>query len=450
MSDDESSGDQLSSPIPNERLQSGSAPASQLPQAEPIIRFFPPCQDTDNPESLRRFTVRCEGRWNLRDAPTFISNTLGTIAAGTIVVGEDSRTDGLAGVSCSPTSAEELHDVHPAEVVQAMQSITSLWVRVVRIELQEPSGIEIKHDFSDSPQLYCLRRNDEGHGLYDSSVEPLEGPFIQLPDHLHVELRLDAARLKAHKAKEVSLTWMLFDAAGCLGNLFSPPAIDNATISENIEAVRESPITDIFEERQQEQIKKAASSVRAPLEKLIAQAIHDGNVYSDLLAGLQGEIRRRFARLRVSLANAADASLVSMDAQAEQSDADGSGPLVEGSAAELGEFVHLCERLERTGGPCWLNQELRTEVMSFSLKHAHDLHDYAKTYGKNPKKAMEASSPSHGSLARTPSRSVQSPTWTPDSFAGDIAATPPPEARFLPFIPPPPASGCSVGKVSRV
>lgn len=460
---DSSSDDSLS--VPLERSQPKAPPAcSAVSLQESILRFLSPHRETDNPERLRRFTVRCEGRWNLRDAPTFASNILGTIAPGTVVWAEDSPTDGLDRVSSTPTPAEELYGVHPTTVAQAMQSITSLWVRVAKIEPGDLPSVGIKNDFSYTGQLYCLRRNDEGHGLYESSLEPLEGPFILLPDHLVVELRLDAARLKTSNANDVSLTWKLLDAADCLGNLFSPPAIDQEVINEEIAATSESPSADIFELRQQEQLKKAALSFRAPLEKLIAKAATDDCTgHSDLFAGLQGEIRRRFARLRVSFAAAARAIMVSVDPRVESSD--GPGCLAEGSSAELAEFVHLCERLERTGGLSWLSQELRTEVMSFSAKHARDLHDYAIIYCKNPTKAMQPSSPSRGILPRTLSRPLQSPTTRSSLGHGILPRTlsqalqsptqsspdsPEPEARALPFLPPPPAPFCRVGTIRDV
>ncbi|CAE7344018.1 unnamed protein product, partial [Symbiodinium necroappetens] len=243
---------------------------------------------------LKRYSVRCEGRWRVRSAPSLSSKVIGTIAHGTVVLGEDCAGEilaqGMSGTMPVPSFQQDMS--MPSSILQeALDSITALWVKVTRFEAQEPMGVsEIKRDSATGGGIYCLRRNAMGYGLYQSSAEPRDGPLILLPEHLGLELRLDAQRAASDRTEDVSLTWKLLGAAETVGRFFSS-AEDEVGMKEDMQAVSASlrRPEDLFEVKQREQLKKAVAALRVPLAELLAKANGEGRA-ADLLAGLPKDV----------------------------------------------------------------------------------------------------------------------------------------------------------------
>ncbi|CAE8623141.1 unnamed protein product [Polarella glacialis] len=470
---------------PKEQAQAVQAAISVgFSEDEPVIAYPPAWQSSENVGTVsstwndpgltaygstgadsepgqKHFIVRCEGRWRVRSAPSLSSKVIGTIAHGTKVLGQDHYLSGErpADAVYKP-AAIRMPDgsaASPEMSREAVHSISSLWVRVLRLEAQEPLGIsEIKRDHATGGELYCLRRNAMGYGLYEADIEPLEGPLITLPENLAVELRLDAQRAASDKSEDVSLTWKLLGAAESVGRFFSSMAggdEDEGGINEDMKPQARRRPEDVFEVKQREQLKKAAAGLRTPLLKLIHKASSENVAASgDLLVGLPKEVGRRFARLRVNLVASScsssmlvvsDISQASPAVSSDQKAALSSGPGAEGCLVELQQFVQLLERAERTGGWADVSSELRQEVINFSTKYARDLEDYARIQCK----AVQALGP--GGVGSPPGED-----FAPDSLLGDLmAAGPAPVSspKLLSFgsfgLAPPPPPSSSVGSL---
>lgn len=402
---------------------------------------------------LKRYSVRCEGRWRVRSAPSLSSKVIGTIAHGTVVLGEDCAGEilaqGMSGTTPVPSFQQDMS--MPSSILQeALDSITALWVKVTRFEAQEPMGVsEIKRDSATGGGIYCLRRNAMGYGLYQSSAEPRDGPLILLPEHLGLELRLDAQRAASDRTEDVSLTWKLLGAAETVGRFFSS-AEDEVGMKEDMQAVSASlrRPEDLFEVKQREQLKKAVAALRVPLAELLAKANGEGRA-ADLLAGLPKDVSRRFSRLRSSLiaATSETNSLVVCPRWAGQEEM--TGPIVqdaantaafdvkvEGNGQDLLNFVAVCEKLERTGSWTCVEAHLRQEVIAFSTKHGQEIQKYVRLRCKDASQVVvqhgEPTSPSASGLLEelieTKPQSVSS------------------KASTLPLLPPPPSSVCSVAR----
>lgn len=398
---------------------------------------------------LKRYLVRCEGRWRVRSAPSLNSKVIGTIANGTIVIGED----------CSGETLTETPDLQLSELMQqdssltpealnkALESLTTLWVKVTRFEAQEPVGVsDIRRDSATGGGIYCLRRNAVGYGLYQEDTEPQKGALIHLPQALALELRLDAQRAASERNEDVSLTWKLLGAAESFGRFFS--STEEAGFSEDIKtpSSRRKP-EDLFELKQREQLKKAMASLRAPLAELVDKATKAGideNTH-DLLVALPKDLSRRFARLRGSILGAtknANALVVrSPEPGMEDVEDDASVPRgVDGSIKELSSFIACSEALERSGAWSCLDTKNRQEVIAFSSSHATDIQKHVRISCKGMKEdATQPSTPGAPGLlddlleTKPPSRGYAAAT----TGATSTSSVPP-------LLPPPPRSSCSV------
>lgn len=429
----------------------------------------------------KRFSVRCEGRWRVRSAPSLSSKVIGTISNGTIVIGELAQSEFLLQSGSVHTSMPTRTPVSGISVADG-GAIGSLWVRVHRFETEDPQGVsEIRRDAASGGVLYCLRRNALGYGLYELGVEPLDGALITLPEHLAAELRFDAQRAASDKTEDVSLTWKILGAAENLGRFFNQmgTAADEGGVNEDMKVqIRQRP-DEVFEARQRDQLKKAAAALKKATQSIITKA---GTSEADVLEGLPKEIARRFGRLRTQLAVSSECTspLVLSPLQTQQQQSSPPSPtsptnsgnaeqeqekLQKGTIGDLQKFVELCERLERTGGWSELSSVLRQDVTNFSMKHAQDLEQHARFLarggvGKDKAGSMDESTP------RTPTSPVRaqtdlttdflldfSPSATPASNQGYPSASKPAPVQsakaFIPLLlpPPPPASGVSTGQL---
>lgn len=390
---------------------------------------------------LKRYLVRCEGRWRVRSAPSLNSKVIGTIANGTIVVGEDCSGEILTEAPLELQLSELMQQdssLSPEALNKALESLMTLWVKVTRFEAQEPVGVsDIRRDSATGGGIYCLRRNAVGYGLYQEDTEPQKGALIHLPQALALELRLDAQRAATEWNEDVSLTWKLLGAAESFGRFFS--STEEAGFSEDIKtpSSRRKP-EDLFELKQRDQLKKAMASLRAPLVELVDKATKAGmdeNTPSDLLVALPKDLSRRFARLRGSILGAtknANALVVRSPEPGMEDDATSGTPAVDGSIKELSSFIACSEALERSGAWSCLDTKNRQEVIAFSSSHATDIQKHVRISCKGMKEdATHSTAP--GLLddlleTKPPSR----------GYAGTTSSNVPP------LLPPPPRSSCSV------
>lgn len=248
--------------------------------------------------------------------------------------------------------------------------MTELWVRILRFEASDPHLIsEMKKDAASGGLMYCLRRNALGYGLYEVNVEPSDGPLIHLPHHLAMELRNDANRASVEKGEDVSLTWKLLGAAESMGRWvsFLGPGDEEGGVNEDLKAQARRRPEDVFEVKQREQLKKAAVSVKVPIEKILGKVVQG----QDPFLSLPKEVARQLLRLRTKLSASIAATFHVMPEE-----------IVEGHG-ELREFVEICTLLERTGGWPQMEPELKQEVLNFSNKYSRDLEDHARNLGRS-------------------------------------------------------------------
>ncbi|CAK9006514.1 unnamed protein product [Durusdinium trenchii] len=383
-------------------------------------------------ESGKRYVVRCEGRWRVRSAPSLNSKVIGTIANGTIVFGED-----CSGEVHPETSVQDMEglmqqdeSIEPEVLQKALGSLTALWVKVTKLEAQEPMGVsDIKRDTATGGGIYCLRRNAVGYGLYQENAEPLTGPLIHLPPGLGLELRLDAQRAASERTEDVSLTWKLLGAAESLGRLFGS---DESGFSEDIKTPSRRRPEDLFELKQRDQLKKALSSLRAPLVELVEKAKEGHHESQALLTTLPRDLSRQFARLRSSvLAAHAEANSLVVRPMQETEEKSG-GPLM-GSIEELSNFNAACEALERTGAWACLDAKIRQEVIAFSASHAQEIQKHLRIRCKEL---------GHEATPQTPQDTgvLDDLLDTAAPSRGGYTST----MAVPPLLPPPPVSSCSV------
>lgn len=396
---------------------------------------------------LKRYLVRCEGRWRVRSAPSLNSKVIGTIANGTIVVGEDCSGEILTEAPLDLQLSELMQQdssLSPEALNKALESLTTLWVKVTRFEAQEPVGVsDIRRDSATGGGIYCLRRNAVGYGLYQEDTEPQKGALIHLPQALALELRLDAQRAATERNEDVSLTWKLLGAAESFGRFFS--STEEAGFSEDIKtpSSRRKP-EDLFELKQREQLKKAMASLRAPLAELVDKATKAGmDENTDLLMALPKDLSRRFARLRGSILGAtknANALVVrSPDPGEDVEEATSLPRAVDGSIKELSSFIACSEALERSGAWSCLDTKNRQEVIAFSSSHATDIQKHVRISCKGMKEdATQPSTPSAPGLIdlleTKPPRGYAAPSTT---------------SSVPPLLPPPPRSSCSARRPGR-
>ncbi|CAE7772303.1 unnamed protein product [Symbiodinium sp. CCMP2456] len=354
----------------------------------------------------------------------------------------------MSGTTPVPSFQQDMS--MPSSILQeALDSITALWVKVTRFEAQEPMGVsEIKRDSATGGGIYCLRRNAMGYGLYQSSAEPRDGPLILLPEHLGLELRLDAQRAASDRMEDVSLTWKLLGAAETVGRFFSS-AEDEVGMKEDMQAVSASlrRPEDLFEVKQREQLKKAVAALRVPLAELLAKANGEGRA-ADILAGLPKDVSRRFSRLRSSLiaATSETNSLVVCPRWAGQEEM--TGPIVqdaantaafdgkvEGSGQDLLNFIAVCEKLERTGSWTCVEAHLRKEVIAFSTKHGQEIQKYVRLRCKDAALAVVQGEPTSPSASGLLEELIETKPQAVSS-----------KTSMLPLLPPPPSSVCSVAR----
>ncbi|CAK0793035.1 unnamed protein product [Prorocentrum cordatum] len=350
-------------------------PPAPLPEAPDSPRED--AEDSDPPDEpeldpagpVRRFRLRCEGRWRVRDAPTLGSRVLGTMADGTVVVGS-----AVAGPGEGPA---------PPEAGDAA-AFDALWVRALRFETREPAGVcGLGRDAACGREMYCLRRNALGMGLYEVGAEPLDGPLVMLPERLSVLLHADAREAREGRAGDVSLTWRLLEAAEHVGRLFDwTSGGPGGSAEQGGGGSGGRGPEEAFEARQRELLRRAAEALRRCTDRVLAAAGSGARPGADLTAGLPAEVRGRFARLRASLLAAERAAPVVTSHPARRRDrarppseeprpeegAPGEAEAASGCAAELRGFCRRCARIERSGGWPELLAEVRLEAIAFSQR----------------------------------------------------------------------------------
>lgn len=311
--------------------------------------------------------------------------------------------------------------------------------------------------------MFCLRRNALGYGLYETGIEPLDGPLLLLPDDLAIDLRGDAQRANVERNEDVSLTWKILGAAETLGNFFggsAEPANSVSGSNTELRAPLKKRPEEVFEVRQREMLKKAAHSLSYTTTKLIS-LVGDklGSKDGDLTAILPKDARTRYCRLRVAVA----ASVAAMPGNSENEPNPGMEPeqAREGSQRQLQRFAEHCVRIERTGGWPELSHEVRQEIINFEQIHYADLQP-------NSSAINQFLNVNQGRLSLPGSPTSQATAGPLDSLLGDLISTSPkaggspdtpakaaPAAKgsfggLCPLLPPPPPPASGVGMARLV
>lgn len=192
----------------------------------------------------RKFNVRCEGRWRVRSEASLSAKVVGTVANGTTVVPIDDCV------------------IEP----------NTLWIQVSHFEANKPGGTsEMKCDVGTGSQMWCLRRNALGYGLYEIGVESMD-ELKGLSESLSQELRATTLAGISESTEEVSTTWKLLETAQNVSNFFSAwtpgaSAKENGSVTK-IDNKKEKADA-LFEKRQREQVQSTAKNLRLNIEKLV-------------------------------------------------------------------------------------------------------------------------------------------------------------------------------------
>lgn len=257
------------SDIAEEGIAIGLLPSS-LPTATTCIAVL------KKDQTPRRYHVRCRGRWRMRSAPQVCSRVVGTIAAGSIVVAVNVVTQSdNAEVGSQP------------------------WVQVMHIEAKTSSGVLLRTRCSEG--IFCYRRNQQGHGLYEIGVEPDD------------EFRTLTGELASSDSEDTSTTWKILGAAEAVSEWFND---SNWNFTQACSAVtradKEKPAHKTFEKKQREQLLNCARSLCARLGSLASRLAGPCPESSgkDLLTSalaavaLPTEVAKRFQRLRTLVTEA--------------------------------------------------------------------------------------------------------------------------------------------------
>lgn len=450
----------------------GSKSRSRADAGEDEPEAYPPAGLVGNgasgPASLpaeaalapRRYVVRGTGRWRVRAAPSMSSEALGTIAAGTVVVGYE--VQGMDGGASSSSRK-------PAHTLSSTASFAALWVSVMQFEEKEQMGVQMKLQVADRA-MFCLRRNHSGFGLYEVGVEPLEGPLVMLSDGLSSELRheiKEASVARANRSSDVSFTWKLLGVAESITRFMTQEPASAEDLDYNgSSTVRRRP-EHVFEARQREQLKEAAETLKEAVLKIISKLPAEG----DAMAGLPKETQWRFARLYASLqaTTAPSRPLVvkpgdlpwgegdpaALDAGDPDATDQAALPFA-GKAADLAQFVVFCNRMRRPDGWPQLSSGVKQDVIKFSMDCSRELENHARAIGKegagrgaavagspraavagSPRAAVVGSPPSTSRATASglvpPLQALRRPSVTPDTGANDMdEELPTPATQRLP------------------
>lgn len=176
----------------------------------------------------------------------------------------------------------------------------------------------------------------------------------------------------AHEPPEdVSLTWKLLGAADKVVEFFSSlrPIEENRRFSyhgmrQTLPNPKRLQPNELFESRQQDQLKQAANSLRDAVANLITAS---GTTNAENATHrLPAEIRSRFTRLRWRLVQALNSS---------QKPASDLNTLV----SDLERFVSMCSYLAQVD-PKDIDRGLRQDFISFSQRHSQDLESHCRTF----------------------------------------------------------------------
>jgi len=169
--------------------------------------------------------------------------------------------------------------------------------------------------------------------------------------------------------EDASLTYKLMGAADKVVQFFSSlhPIEENRRFaSHGLRQTLPNPKrlqpNELFERRQQDQLKQAALSLRDAIMKLITAS---GTTNAEQATyRLPPEIRSRFTRLRVKLGDALG---------------NGQQPSSDPAASNLDRFASMCNYLAQVN-PKDVDSEVRQEFISFSQRHAQDLESHCRTF----------------------------------------------------------------------
>jgi len=219
----------------------------------------------------------------------------------------------------------------------------------------------MKSDSAAGGQMWCLRRNALGYGLYEVGVESTDGPLKGLSDDLSEALRATTVAGISESTEEVSTTWKLLETAENVSNFFSawtpgPSNKESGSVTK-IDSKKDHADT-LFEKRQREQVQSSAKTLRLHVEKL-------ANVE---FAALPFDLRCRVQRVCAVLRKADRVKQGNNGYPGNSGDS-------EESEVSLTKLIELCAKIERNGN---LASQVRQEFTSLVAPLVTDLEAQAR------------------------------------------------------------------------
>jgi hypothetical protein len=143
-----------------------------------------------------------------------------------------------------------------------------LWVRCVRFEPADSKEVpEIRCDPASGSQMWCLRRNALGYGLYEVGVED-NCELQALSEELSEALRVTTLAGLSESTEGVSTTWKLMSAADTVSS-FMTDLFGSSKPEENVNVMSSKERADsVFERRQREQLVSATKLLNKALARL--------------------------------------------------------------------------------------------------------------------------------------------------------------------------------------
>jgi hypothetical protein len=137
----------------------------------------------------------------------------------------------------------------------------------------------------------------------------------------------------------------------------------HSELSRKLAAPKKCRPNQLFENRQREQVKQAAHSLRCAVEKLVC--LSSTSNADTVLKTMAPDIRSRFSRLRLRLIEfRTDGGRVQHSSTSKD------------MAADLDNFIEISDYLERTGGR-EVPGDLRQEYVIFCQRHLQDLENHS-------------------------------------------------------------------------
>lgn len=378
-----SEGRQLSRPQqPLQRLSPLQEQRNRPVPAPPGSRAsWPPMQKRPSPGRVEEVVMCDAGPISLDE---FLDATNAVVPEVRQCAGDDMPMDGLLSTLRSVSSKVDI-DEFPRGPIEKTDSDpkpegpSDLVYSLVDVPEKEGTAWEydLDRENSNAAALLLCHTSTPKLSLHPRGLRSVAGPVsfttaAQAKKAEGVEGEQVSPKTNANEpAEEVSFTWKLLGAADKVVEFFTSlrPVEENRRLGphptrQTLPNPKRLQPNELFESRQQDQMKQAAQSLRDAVLKLI---IASGTTNADTATlRLPAEIRSRFARLRLRLAETLN------NGQQPASDA-------KTHALDLERFVSTCNWLAQSGVDD-VDKDVRQEFISFSQRHAKDLESHCRTF----------------------------------------------------------------------